>query len=231
MEFREETILVSVQKVLKGTPREAAYVEVLQARPETFEHPRVMYEEGDHVLVFANVSGNRYEPFASTQGVFSLQPGSTDTHEMAIEKILDYDAATTPERRTAILRDMLDMDNPLTRDAGLGIIYLERHVVEFHTAPLIQPALKLAQSADGFVGALATQVLGRIADTSVIPSLIDLFGSPNRHIADTAAQVFKTLTGTEIVLDHSQPLEARLKVIQKWQEWWEQNKDQVVLIK
>lgn len=229
-ELRDDSILVKVDKVLKGTPR-GPQIEVLWNRTGTMESPPAIHQVGDEILLFANPKGNLYEPFAGSQGTLKLQPGLADQYHTAIQKIFDFDIFQSPGDKERVLIEMIDVENKLAQLSALEIIYLEFHTKVFSTAPLIQPVLKLARSFDTQVAVNAIQVLSRIGDKSVVPGLIQLLGSPDVHVAETTFRVLKGMTRAEIEFDSQQPPEVRAKAIQKWQEWWEQNRDKVILVK
>lgn len=229
-ELRTASIVLNVSKVLKGISI-SPQIEVVWDRKGTVELLPAQHEVGDEILLFANPKGNLYEPFAGSQGTLKLQPGWADQYQAVIQKILDFDASQAADAKKTVLIDMLKMKNQLAQLSALEIIYLEFHTNTFPTAPLIQPTLELAQGLDTQVAVNAIQVLSRIGDKSVIPVLIQLLGSPNSHVAETVSRVLKGMTRAEIEFDSRQSPEVRAKAIQKWQEWWEQNKDKVMLVK
>ena len=224
------SVLVAVDTVLKGVP-DSLKVEVLCDSKEIFYQPPVSYQVGDKILLFAMPKEHMYEPFAGQQGILKLQLGWGDKYQSAIQKILDFDAALSPEEKKTILIDMLTMENLLSQYSALEIIYLEYHTNTFPTAPLIQPVSKFVQQPVNNVTIFSIQVLGRIGDKTVIPVLIELLASQDNNVAKMAFRVLKRMTRAEIEFDSQLTHKVKVKAIQKWRDWWEVNKDKVILVK
>lgn len=226
-----DTVRVAVRRVVKGSVRSPA-IRVKWYRDLILGEPPLSYRPQEQVLLFLGAQqGGVYDTIGRLQGKLELQPSLAMQYHVVIQKILDFDASLSPELKKSVLIDMLEMQNQFAQLSALEIIYLEFHTNAFSTTPLIQPVLKLAQGADKRVAINATQVLSRIGDKSIFPVLIQLLSSPDSHVAETAFRVLKGMTRAEIEFESRQPAEARAKAIQKWQDWWEQNKDKVILVK
>ena len=230
MELRSTSVIVRGDRILKGFPI-SPKIEVLWDRKGTVELPPATHQLGDAILVFARQKGNVYEPVAASQGTLKLQQGWADQYQLAIQKILDLDAAPNPAAKTDILIDMLTMETRLGQLSALEVIYLEFHTNAFVISPLIKPVLQLTQNSDVTVVMRAIQVLSRIGDKSVVPALIQLMASPNTQVSEVAFRVLKAMTRAEMEFDSRQSVEARVKAMQSWMEWWERNKDKVTLVK
>ena len=228
-ELRGDTIVVRVRSVIKGAP-EASMV-LTWNRTGTVEQRAAAHAVGDQVIVFANPRPGVYDPLGGAQGTVKLEPSAREPYEIAIRSILAFDAAPASEGKTAALLEMLRGQSRPAQIAALEIAYLEFHTARFATDPLVAPVLRLVQGGTTDVAVPAIQVLGRIGDKTVVAPLIDLMAAPDRSIAETAFTAVKGLTNAPLPFDPRQSRDARAAAAKRWSEWWETNKESVVLVK
>lgn len=229
VELRAGSLIVEVDRTLKGTNPQHR-VEVAWDRRGGFEQSPAAYQLGDQVLVCADRRGELYQPVGGSWGVSRLEAGAVGAYEETIRHIFAFDAASTPQAKTEALRTMLGSGNQMAPLQALGLIYLEFHTGAFQTAPLIPQVMALAQGQNAEVAVNAIQVLSRIGDASTIPPLIDLTGSSTEQVADTACRVVKSLTRADMACPRELSAERRPETVQAWQTWWEQHKEQMVLV-
>ena len=228
-ELRGDSVVVRVDTAIKGAP-ESPLVLSWNRRGTTEQQPAA-YAVGDQVLVFANPGAAVYDPIGGPQGTVALEPGARAQYEVAVRRILAFDAAAASEEKTNVLLEMLRDENRLANVAALEITYLEFHTNRFATGPLVAPVLRLVQAGAPVVTVRAIQVLGRIGDKSVISPLIALLAAPDRTIAETAFTAVKGLTNAPLPFDARQSREVRAAAAKEWAEWWDRNQDSVVLVR
>jgi len=224
------TVTLSSQRAVKGqapaNPLRLPWSEV-----GTFELPVPKLEAAQQVLVFANREGNSFVLFAGPQGILKLETGWPEIYQNAIKGIMAFDAAKSVDAKTTNLVALVNVENRIANLSGLEIIYLEYHTKNFRTDDLVKPVTKLAESEDLEVAGYAIQVLSRIGDKSAIPVLIKLLSGPNSQTAGNAHRVLKSLTRKDLAFDAKQPAAERAKAAERWQEWWNDHKDKINLIK
>jgi hypothetical protein len=228
-ELRTDSVVLKVRAVIKGEP--GASMVLSWIRRGTVEQQAAAHVVGDQLLVFATPGGAGYDPLGGAQGTVKLDAGQRDQYDVAVRRVLAFDATADRTGKTSGLVEMLGGTNRFALVSALDIAYLEFHSNRFDTEPLIAPALRLAQTGSGEVAVRAVQLLGRIGDKSVISPLIQLMAAPDPTIAQTAFTAVKGLTNAPLAFDPRQSREARAAATKQWAEWWDSNRESIVLIK
>ncbi len=227
--LRANSVAVRVQTLVKGSL--PAEIELGWERTGSTELPPAVHAVGAQILAFTSGTASPSAPFAGPQGTLTLQPGWANQYQIAIGQILEFDAASLPDLKSAVLERMMTGTNQLSQASALEIIYLEYHTNAFTVAPLVAGALRLAQQPEPGIAIPALQVLSRIGEKEQIPALIQLMGGRDASIALVAFRVTKGLTGADLPVETAQSREIRAAAAKRWAEWWDANKDSVVLVK
>jgi hypothetical protein len=164
------------------------------------------------------------------QGIVKIASASVAPMIQTVERVLDLETLSGPERRQAALAKMLAMDFPPAAFEALGILYGTPPRARA-TEALVAPVVTLARQGDPGVRPLAVQVLGRIGDKATIPVLLDLMVDADVRVAEAAFWSFKTLTGENLDLNavEKSSRDAQRKMADRWRRWWSANADRVVL--
>lgn len=229
-ELRPASVVVESERQLKGATV-AGRLEVPWDFQGTVEERPPALAVGAPVLLFAVRRGDTYETFGGGQGIVALEPSEAARYRWVVERLLNFDAASSPVAKQRLLIELLTGVEHVGQTAALEIIYQEYHTGAFLTAPLVQPVLALAKGADVRTAVPAIQVLGVIGNRSVIPVLIQLLRSPEPAVVEAAAGVLEDMTRAGIELtDPGSPAE-RARVATRWESWWRRNRNTAVIVR
>jgi hypothetical protein len=220
-----DTVGVKVTEVLKGPSSSVPELDLAWAKFSSVESRLPELKIGDHVLVFANSIDGKYEPVGGTDGVVK----SDENKKQAVRWLLNYEDAKDAASRQQALGKMLDSNSDAAQDAALKLIYLEGHHQKFDPKAFSTQVLALTKSKNIKIAVAATQTLGRVGDKPEIPALIELLGSPDKNVAETAHQALVTRTGGKIPFDSNASSDERGKAAQQWKDWWEKNQEKAKL--
>ncbi len=92
-------------------------------------------------------------------------------------------------------------------------------------AQVLEHLLPMAKDADLFVRRLTVEGLKDFHKPAVVDVLIVALADPEDIVRDTAWRSLKDLTGQKLPFEASGSRDARLRAQQKWQEWWDKNRD------
>jgi hypothetical protein len=230
-QFQKKMIVAHVREVIKGqdVPPDMNILWDFESNVEV----RVAHREvGEQMIVFVNRKGNLFETtFADSSLVSVAQLQRTlpnlEKYKRAIEEVMRYDAAASPDERAAVLLEMLK-DDYFSQDAAIGIIYLEKPR-DYPVERLVGPLTTLAKDEGNRLAVRAVQALGRIADKTLVPTFIELLGSGNVYVRETAYHILKDKTAAPLPFDPRGAEEQRNEDIRHWSQWWQENKERVQL--
>ncbi len=121
----------------------------------------------------------------------------------------------------------------LKNDASANVRGLVAHnlgeIKDKQAVPALIEALK--NDRDEFVRKFAASALGEIKDERSVPALIDVLRDINAKLRKISNRSLKKITNQDFNLKYDDPEKEREKAIEKWQEWWEENKDSYIIPK
>lgn len=223
-EVRPTGLLVSVNKVGKGTPPgNLIEVELSGAYRPEFVH----YKIGDEVLVFGNKAGPRYRVFVNDRGSLKLESGSPNDYEAAIKRLIEYDVATSTKQKRVLLHEMLRGSNsPLQHAALWELVYLDPNTRNngFANDDLLPALERLAKGSDIRIIDLAVQIIHKSHGQKSIPILIDLMASGNAASAEAASRVLNSIARRVSGRAPQKYADDSKLTVSEITEWWEKNK-------
>lgn len=90
---------------------------------------------------------------------------------------------------------------------------------------VLEHLLPMAKDADLFVRRLTVEGLRDFRQPSVVDTLITALADPEEIVCDTAWRSLKEVTGQRFPFDYSASRDARVRAQQRWQEWWDKNRE------
>ncbi len=92
--------------------------------------------------------------------------------------------------------------------------------------PAVLPhLLPLARDPDAFVRRLTVEVLREFKHADAVDALLVALGDGDENVRDTAWRSLRELTGQKLPFEATGSKDARARAQQRWQEWWDKNKD------
>src|SRR5262245_48381386 len=126
-------------------------------------------------------------------------PGLSPELAHHVAKLKDDDAATRFEAVDALLRS--------------------------HEPMVLEHLLPMTKDVDTFVRRLTVEGLKDFHKPAVVDALIVALADPEEIVRDTAWRSLKDLPGQKLPFEAAAGREARARAQQKWQEWWDKNRD------
>jgi len=90
---------------------------------------------------------------------------------------------------------------------------------------VLEHLLPMTKDVDTFVRRLTVEGLKDFHKPAVVDALIVALADPEEIVRDTAWRSLKDLTGQKLPFEAAGSREARARAQQKWQEWWDKNRD------
>src|SRR5262245_13944 len=94
-----------------------------------------------------------------------------------------------------------------------------------HEPLVLEHLLPMTKDVDTFVRRLTVEGLKDFHKPAVVDALIVALADPEEIVRDTAWRSLKDLTGQKLPFEAAASREARARAQQKWQEWWDKNRD------
>jgi hypothetical protein len=126
-------------------------------------------------------------------------PGLSPELALQVQRLKDPDAATRFEAVDELLRSKLP--------------------------EVLEHLLPMTKDADTFVRRLCVEGLKDFVKPAAVEALIASLGDAEEIVRDTAWRSLKELTGQKIPFEPGAGRDARARAQQKWQEWWDKNRD------
>lgn len=221
--LQADNMTATVVKTIKGNLAQPS-IQMMWNPRGTTESLSPKYHAGEQLLVFGNLNGNMLQPLGDSSGNVSGDKEDLGQYERAIGQIVRLDQSSEEVNKKAILQEMLDPNTSVSNDAALTIILRDPEFKTFEGDELIQPLVLLTKSNNRKIAVQATQALGHIHSKAVISCLIDLLGTSDSYVSETAATLVKERTGLKFDFNPQAPVNDRTATAKKLTEWWEKNK-------
>lgn len=90
---------------------------------------------------------------------------------------------------------------------------------------ILEHLLPMAKDEDTFVRRLTVEGLKDFRQAAAVDALLVALADPVEIVRDTAFRSLKDLTGQKLPFDATAPRDSRARMQQRWQEWWEKNRE------
>lgn len=120
-----------------------------------------------------------------------------------------------------LAHEVAKLDDP---DAGTRFEAVD-DLLRSNNPAVLEHLLPMAQDADIFVRRLTVEGLRQFRAPAAVEVLLVSLADPEEIVRDTAWRSLKELTGQNIPFEATGNESARSRSQQRWQDWWERNKD------
>lgn len=216
---------VEVGRAIKGSA--SGQVRVRWDEQPSLERKKSDLKSGDFAIIFGAMNSGELQPYLGSRGVRPIQKSEESLYQNTVADLINYDSAASSTTKVGALSRLLS-GGVEAQSAALEILYLDNPVPASALMPKI---ISLARGPNGRIAVPATQALRRVGTKEEIPVLIDLIGSDNKTVAETALMSVRRMTGKELPVDLNKEPRQRAKDIDEWRKWWGGNKDKTKLIR
>ncbi len=226
-----EKIKLNVIKVIKGGDI-ANSVEVKLDLLNSPEQKIPTFKLGDKLIVFANQfemdSAGLSALITNPLGIQKLEL-KVEEYEIIVKSINDY-ATAEPKKKAVILEQLLRSNHDFVRLQSLHMIYKDGVNDLDSRKELIGLVNENLRSKNSMLVVAAIQASKRLAAKETVSELIELIGSENIHIRESAIASVSDLLNKSLDVSKDSSQKQREEVKRELLIWWAENRENINII-